>query len=90
MGRGLAGALLGEGRAHALAVASFAPLPGLLALQRDHDLLEVNLRVWEPVVDGHAVRADADVPEALAAADQVGRVHLARGAQHPCSTIYKI
>ena len=34
-----------------------------------------------PMVDGDAVRADADVPEALAAAEQLPGVHVAHRAQ---------
>jgi len=33
------------------------------------------------MVDGDAVRADADVPEALAAAEQLPGVHVAHRAQ---------
>ena len=72
----LSDALLDEGWAHAVAV---APLLSLLALKRRHDLVKVQLLA--PVVDGDAVRADADVPESLAAADQLGRVHVAARAQ---------
>ena len=72
----LSDALLDEGWAHAVPV---APLLSLLALERRHDLVEVQL--LGPVVAGDAMRADADVPEALAAAEQHARVHVAAGAQ---------
>ena len=72
----LSDALLDEGWAHAVPV---APLLSLLALERRHDLVKVQLLA--PVVDGDAVRADADVPESLAAAEQLGRVHVAARAQ---------
>ena len=71
----LSDALLDEGWAHALPEAA---LLSLLALERRHDLVKVQLLA--PVVDGDAVRADADVPEALAAAYQLARVHVARDA----------
>ena len=74
----LSDALLDEGWAHALHVAR-ALLALLLALERRHDLVKVQLLA--PVVDGDAVRADADVPESLAAAEQLGRVHVAARAQ---------
>ena len=74
----LGDALLDEGWAHALHVAR-ALLALLLALERRHDLVKVQL--LEPVADGDAVRADANVPEALAAAEQLARVHGAGRAQ---------
>ena len=74
----LSDALLDEGWAHALHVAR-ALLALLLALERRHDLVKVQLLA--PMVDGDAVRADADVPESLAAAEQLGRVHVAARAQ---------
>jgi len=76
LGDTLVGALLDEGWTHALPVAPQLSLPALEIL---HDLVEVELVA--PVVDGDAVRADADVSVPLAAAEQFARVHVALRAQ---------
>ena len=76
LGDTLDGALLDEGWTHAVPVAPQLSLPALEIL---HDLVEVELVA--PVVDGDAVRADADVSVPLAAAEQFARVHVALRAQ---------
>ena len=75
----LAGAFLNQGRAHTHVVPSSSTLALAAAVQRLHDRVEVDLP--GPMVDGDAVRADADVPEALAAAEQLPGVHVAHRAQ---------
>ena len=70
----------GTGNFHTcLARLFLAALSLAAAVQRLHDRVEVDLP--GPMVDGDAVRADADVPEALAAAEQLPGVHVAHRAQ---------